>query len=185
MNPISYVGVAIAFSGISFFVMKNRFNDINLAIMGSYTDTPASRQILEMAAEYHAFIFLLFIPVIALAGMLSFNTRKYNLPEHLVSASYSMGHFSLVITPFTLFVLLILPGRYMQYSFINIALMFSYTLYTLVRLHPTSSWFLSTLRAFAYLILFCVGYLGLSITINLIALLTGMVELKDFLPQEP
>lgn len=181
VNPISYLGGALAISGISFFAMRSKMDVLaeNLAQFGMSTD--ATRKVLEFTLEYHPFLFMLYIPVIAIAGYLTFNKRGYNLPEHIVSATYTLAHLAILTTPFSALTLLFAASKFMIYSFVSIGLMLFFSLYVLVRLHsyPRME---AIGRAALFTILFAIGYFGVSIFMNLLMLALGILEPKDFLP---
>ena len=182
MNPMNYLGVALAVSGLMFLVMRNKVDALANNFEGLGVSTEVTRKILEFSLEYHAFVFLLYIPVIALAGYLTFNKRDYNLPEHIVSATYTLSHFTVVTTPVSLLVLAIDTSVYLIYSFVYIGLMLAYTLFVLLRVHPYEG-IISLVRAGAYASLFAAGYFGISILLNLLMLAFGVLELKDLAPQ--
>jgi hypothetical protein len=143
--------------------------------------TAATRKVFDAILEYNSFIFLLYIPVIALAAILSFNQREYNLPEHLVSATYSLAHYSLLTFPFSVAILLLDPEHYMGYSFAMLAFMFLYALFALLRVHRYGPG-KAIVRSLRFLVLLFIGYMGISIAINVVLFLLGVVSFEDFLP---
>ena len=184
LNPMSYLGISLGLSGFLFFLMRNFAGEfLSFDFMGEGTNNAASQKIMDAALEYSTFFFLILIPVIAVCGYLSFNRRNYNLPEHMVSAIYTLAHISVITFPLSVVVLLALPEKYMLYSVWNIVLMIGFTLFVLVRLHKYPLG-IAVLRMVWFTFLFMVGYLGLGILMNILALLFGIVELKDFLPPE-
>ena len=142
----------------------------------------ASAKILDATIEYSSFIFLLYIPLIAISGMLTFNQRDYNLPEHFVSAIYTLAHLSIVTFPISLVLLFIIPEYYMQYSMLNILAMVGFSLFVLIRLHKYG-FGITLVRGFLFLVLMLIGYFGISLALNLIMLLTGVITLEDFAPK--
>lgn len=181
MNPISYLGVSLALSGLIYFIMKvYALERIDLDMAGTGT-TAATRKVFDAILEYNSFLFLLYIPVIALPAILSFNQRGYNLPEHLVSATYSLAQYSLLTFPFSAAVLLLDPANFMGYSMGMLVFMFLYSLYVLLRLHRYAAG-MAAVRSFVFLALLFIGYIGLSITINVVLVLLGVVSFEDFLP---
>ncbi|MCO5725871.1 DUF3667 domain-containing protein [Robiginitalea marina] len=181
MNPISYLGVSLALSGLIYFIMKvYALERIDLDMMGTGA-TAATRKVFDTILEYNSFFFLLYIPVIALAAILSFNQRGYNLPEHLVSATYSLAHYSLLSFPFSVAILLLDPRNYMGYSMGMLVFMFLYSLYALLRVHRYGRG-IAVVRSIVFLALLFIGYMGLSITINVVLVLLGVVSFEDFLP---
>ena len=181
LNPMSYMGIALALSGFLFFIMKNYALDkIDFDVFGVGTP-PSSAKILDATLEYNSFIFVAYIPLIAIAGILSFNKRGYNLPEYIVSATYTLAHLSILTFPLSIFILWYIPEDYMVYSMINIALMIGFSLFVLIRLH-SYGFGIALIRSILYSVLLLIGFMGISILINLIMLLTGVVSIEDFKP---
>jgi hypothetical protein len=182
LNPMSYLGLVLGLSGFLFFVLKKYAADkIDWDVFGMGTNQ-ASVKILDATMEYSSFIFLLYIPLIAIAGILTFNQRNYNLPEHFVSAIYTLAHVSIITFPISLGLLFLMPELYMQYSLAMIAAMVGFALFVLIRLHKYSLG-ITLVRGFLFLILMLGGYFAISIAVNIILLLTGVVTLEDFKPQ--
>ncbi|MDM9630935.1 DUF3667 domain-containing protein [Robiginitalea aurantiaca] len=182
LNPMSYLGIALGLSGILLFAMKYSIHEIDFDFLGMGTSSAASTKILDATMEYNSFIFLLYIPLLAIAGILSFNKRDYNLPEHVVSATYSLAHFSILTFPISMLILFLVPEDYLKYSLIYIVFMIGYSLFVLIRLHRYGLG-ITLIRSMLYTVLVIIGYFGLSLLINLIMLLTGVVTLEDFLPK--
>ena len=78
-------------------------------------------------------------------------------------------------------ILLTLPEKYMLYSVYNIVLMLGFNIFVLARLHRYSLG-ITLIRMILFTFLFLIGYLGLGLLMNLLALLTGIVTVEDFLP---
>jgi hypothetical protein len=183
LNPMSYLGIALGLSGFLFFLMKQVGDSLSFDILEA-GNSEASRKIMDASMEYSTFVFLLFIPIIALSGYLSFNRRGYNLPEQLVSAIYTLAHISVITFPFSVIILLAIPEKYMIYALWNIVLMLAFNLFVLIRLHryPLGITFIRTLL---FSFLFLIGYFGLGILMNIIALLTGVVTLEELMTPPP
>ena len=181
LNPMSYLGIALGVSGILLFAMKYFLKDIDVDFLGMDMNTAASQKIMEATMEFNSFIFLLYIPLLAIAGFLSFNQRDYNLPEHVVSATYTLAHFSILSFPVSLIVLFIAPEEYLKFSLFYIVVMLGFSLFVLIRLHKYTVG-ITFIRSMLYVVLLTIGYFGISILINLVMLLTGVVTLEDFMP---
>ena len=186
MNPMSYLGVALGLSGILFFIMqKIGLNELmDFEFLGPQSDVPANGKVMDVIMEYQTFVFLMYIPVIAFAGILSLNSKKYNLPEHLVTAIYTLAHISIITFPFSLVIMLFAPSIYMGYAFFNLFLMLLFSAFVLMRLHPYKNLGIILIRALIFVVLWMVGYFAVSIGIHLLLLLTGVVEFSDYLPPQ-
>ncbi|MCX2720567.1 DUF3667 domain-containing protein [Lentiprolixibacter aurantiacus] len=184
LNPINYLTISLALSGILlFFLRRFALDKINFDVFGMDVSTSGSMKVMNIVMEYNNFIFLLYIPIIALAGYITLNQRSYNLPEYIVTGTYILSHTSLLTFPISMIIILGFPESYMAYSIFSLLIMLSYTLYVLLRIHRYSIT-ITLLRGFLFCALYLIGYFGLSIGINLILLLTGQLQFKDFLPPE-
>jgi len=186
MNPMSYLGVALGLSGILFFILQKIGIEqvMDLEFLGSQSNIPANEKLLDIVMEYQTFIFLMYLPVIAFAGILSFNSRGYNLPEHFVSAIYTLSHISIITFPVSLVIMLFAPSIYMGYSFFNIFLMLLFSAFVLIRLHPYGNMGIVLIRTLVFLILWTIGYFAVSMSIHILMLLFGVVEVSDYLPPQ-
>ncbi|MBT8320823.1 MAG: hypothetical protein KJO90_04050, partial [Eudoraea sp.] len=145
------------------------------------TNAETSKKIMEVVMEYNSFIFLLYIPILALAGFLSFNKRGFNIPEYIVTSTYALSHLMVMTFPLSLLVIFLSPENYMTYSMVSIVLMIGYPLFVLIRIHRYGIG-MAIVRAILFIFLFLIGYLGISIALNLVLLLTGQLTLEDFAP---
>jgi hypothetical protein len=182
LNPMSYLGIALGVSGFLYFLMQRvAWDALSFDFMEAGNSNAASQKIVDASMEFSNFFFLILIPITALCGYLSFNRRDYNLPEHLVTAIYSLAHLAIITFPLSVVILLIIPEKYMGYAFLNVLLMLGFILFVLIRLHRYSTG-ITLIRMAVFTFFFLLGYLGLGILVNLIMLLTGVVTPEDFLP---
>lgn len=185
LNPINYLTLSLALSGVLFYFMKKfALEEMDFDVFGMGVNQEGTAKLMEVSMEYNNFVFILYIPVIALAGFLSINRRKYNVPEYIVTATYTLSHFSILTFPVSLIMILLNPRGYMAFSFIYIALMVGFILYILLRTHRYSAG-VTVARGLLFVMLFLVGYLGVSILMPVIFLLTGEITLQDLLPSKP
>ena len=185
MNPMSYLGIALGLSGILFFIIQKLGIDlIDLEFLGQESNVPANEKVMNAIWEFSNFIFLMYIPVIAFAGFLSFNSRGYNLPEHFVSAIYTLAHISIITFPISLAIILFAPSVYMGYAFFNLFLMVAFSAFVLIRLHRYDKMGIVLIRTLVFVVLLIIGYFAVSIGIHVLLLLSGVVEFSDYLPPE-
>ncbi|MDX1315704.1 MAG: DUF3667 domain-containing protein [Eudoraea sp.] len=184
LNPVNYLTVALALSGVVLFCLRRfALDKINFDVFGLDVSTRGSMKVMNIVMEYNNFIFLLYIPITALSGYLTLNQRSFNIPEYIVTGTYTLAHTSVLTFPLTLIIIFGFPESYMAYSIFSLLIMLGYALYVLLRIHRYSI-AMTILRTFLFCILFLVGYFGLSIGINLILLLTGQIQIQDMLPPE-
>jgi len=184
LNPISHLGIALTLSGLLLFVMKKVFSSdlfANAADFGQKMSEELSGKLSEALFDYSSFMFLLYIPVFAIAGYLTFNRKNYLFSEYLIVFIYILAQWSIVIFPISLAVLLINPSFYFTLSFPLLFLMVAYCVFVMQRIHnyPAGA---MILRSFIYFLLSLIGYFGIVIGFYIIMFLTGTIELQDFAP---
>ena len=185
LNPINYLTLTIALSGLLFFIMKRvSFDQIDFDVFGLGVNQEGNAKLLEAGLEYSNFIFILYIPVIALAGFLSFNKRNYNIPEYLVAATYSLSHISILTFLPSLLILVYNTKAYLIYSLLFIVIMMGYFLFVLIRTHRYSAG-MAIIRSMIFIILFFFGYLAVSVMMPLFLWLTGQITIQDLIPPPP
>lgn len=118
---------------------------------------------------------------LSLTGYIIFNKCKYLVSEYLVVGSYTLAHFSIFSFIYSILILLFSPKNYMLTSFISIALMVSYAIYVVNKLNKYKTT-TRILRSFIFFITFLFAFFGVSLLINLILILTGIIDLQDFVP---
>lgn len=182
MNPIAYIGIAITLSGIMLLLMRKvLLEGISFELPGMPAmDPEVMSKIMQVTMDFNTFVFILYIPVIAISGWLVFNQKGFNFTEYLVAGIYILAHFSILTTPISTLILYLKPDVYMFYSLITIVLMATYALFVLNSMDKAS-----ILRSILFLMLFGIGYLGMGIMLNLVLLATGVLDLSEFLPKPP
>lgn len=182
MNPIAYFGIALTISGLLLIFMRKFFiGKISFDMPGvGQTDPEVLNKILQVTLDFNTFVFILYIPVLALSGWLVLNRKGFLLTEYLVAGIYILAHFTIVTTPISIILLLISPENYLNYSLFTILIMAAYALFVTNRMDKASFW-----RSILFLMLYVVGYFGMGILLNIIMILTGVIELSDLVPKPP
>ena len=184
LNPLNYFTITLFLAGIiTYSIRRYALDKLNFDVFGMDISTRGSMKVMNLVLEYNNFIFFLYIPIIALAGYLTFNSKSYNIPEYIVTGTYILAHTSVITFPISLIVIIGFPESYMLYSLFSLLIMLGYTLFALIRIHRYSIG-MTILRVVLFTSLYLIGYMGLSIAINLLLLLTGQLEFKDLLPPE-
>lgn len=182
LNPLNYLTLTLFLSGVIFFFIRRfALDKMKFDVAGLETNVETSRKIMEAVMEYNSFVFILYIPILALAGFLSFNKRRLNIPEYIVTSTYALSHLMVLTFPISLMVILMAPEKYMTYSLLSLTFMIGYPLFVLIRMHRYSIG-MAIVRSILFIVLFLIGYLGISIALNLLLLLTGQLTLQDFAP---
>ena len=182
MNPLNYFGLSLFLSGFLFYCLKKfALEQIDFDIFGLEVQNQVSAKVMDAVMEYSSFIYMLYIPIIALSGFLTLNSKRYNLPEYLVASVYALSHLSILTFLPVMAVIVFNPQAYMEVSLWMIPAMLVFPVYVFLRTHPLPV--LPAIgRSLLYMLLFLIGYFGLSIAINLILFLTGDLNIDDFKP---
>ena len=179
LNPISYLGIALTLSGLLlFFLRKYALPKIDLEAFGGSMKPETTTKILNASLDISSFTFLLYIPLIALAGWLIFNKKNHNLSEYSVSAIYSLAHFSVTSFPISLGLCLFAPENYLSYSYVFITIMALYITYVVNRIHGKNLG-----KSLLFLLVFAVGFFMIGLFLNIMFLITGVLTFQDFIPQ--
>lgn len=185
LNPISFIAIALTLSGITLFLMQKVFKngiDFSNFAGGENLNNEMGQKIMSLTFDYNSFLFLLYIPVFAFAGWVSFNKREYNMSEHFVTAMYSLAQYSIISFPVSILLLLTMPEKYFSAAWPMMLFMLAYSLYAVNKMHYFK--FLNRiLRSILYVFLSSIGYFGIIIFFYIILFITGEISLEDFAPK--
>ena len=183
LNPISYMGIAITLSGLIVFLMVKSGDAINFNMINNGVTTKYQEKLMDFILDYQALIFLLFVPMMTIAGWLCFDQKRYNFAERTIIFMYALAHYSLVIFLPSIIVLFFIPEQYFIFSFIGILFMVVYTTYVIIRISKSRGVALiARLLLFHFILL--ILYFAFSITLPLFLLLIGELNVEDFLPPQ-
>ena len=185
LNPISYLAIALTLSGITLFVMRKKFKnglDFSKFSGGQNLNSEVGEKIMSSAMDFSSFIFLLYIPVFALAGWVAFNKRNYNLSEHAVTAMYSLAQFSIVSFPISILVLLISPESYLSLTWPQMFFMVFFAIYVVNRMNHFKPIQRIT-RSLLYTFIWGAGYLCFMVLFWITLLVLGEISFSDFAPK--
>ena len=182
MNPISYMTIAITLSGLIVILMQQYGGEMDTNIFNQNVNQEGlqkfSDKVMGFMADYYSLIFLLYVPVFALAGWLTFNRNGYNLTEYLIVILYIMAQYSLITFPISLGILLFDPENYISWSLPLAVLMVALMIYIIQIMNRFSlGAFLG--RMMVFLMLLLVGYIGVIILIYILLFATGTITLED------
>ena len=182
LNPISLLAISLTLSGVILFVMKNiSWDTIDFSQMPFYNGE-GSEKLMSITMEYSSILFIFYVPLFAFCGFLLFNGKKYNLPEHVIIAMYSLATFNIITFPYSIFTIFFFPQIYMELALYFSIFMIVYCLYVSYKnsLGRTTQLFW---KAPIYFILFATGFFGISIVFNLVLLFTGALALEGLAPK--
>ncbi len=183
MNPLSYLGIALTLSGISLIVMREVTAKIDWDVFEQGVNPELTAKLTGALYDFSSFIFVLFIPVFALAGWLSMNKKNYLISEFMVIFIYVLAHWSIALFLPVIVILLTEPAYYMQLSIPMMFLMLGYAVYCLQRVHRFPATQLA-LRAGVFCLLSVIGYMGIVVFFYLLLFATGTLSMQDFVPQQ-
>ena len=185
INPISFFGLALTLSGLSIFIIK-KFYIQHLDFSEMFEGMQASQNIAQAtsgsALEYNSLIYSGFVPLFALISWVVFMEKKYNFTEHIIIYLYSMSLISVLMVFASQIILLIAPSNYLVFSILSWPVMFLYHCHILRRIFKLSFATL-LLKSFIFFALFFIAYIVISILIFIVMVLTGVVNLSDFVPK--
>lgn len=182
LNPISHLGIALTLSGLLIFIMQKVFTaDIFDLYGGNRMSEELSSKLYEAIFDYSTVMFVLYIPVFALAGYFTFNRKDYLISEYIIAFIYIMAQWSIVIFPISIITLLWDPAFYVSLSFPLLFVMILYCIFAMQRIHryPTGA---MILRSFVFFMLSTLGYFAIIIGFYIVMFLTGTIEWQDFAP---
>ena len=183
LNPISYMGIAITLSGLIVFLMVKSGDAMNFDMLNNNVSTRYQEKLMDFILDYQALIFLLFVPIMTIAGWLCFDQKRYNFAERTIIFMYALAHYSLVIFLPSIIVLFFIPEQYFIFSCIGILFMVVYTTYVIVRISKSRGVKLIVRLLLFYFILLIL-YFAFSIALPLFLLLIGELKVEDFLPPQ-
>ncbi len=183
LNPISYMGIAITLSGLIVFLMVKSGDAMNFDMLNNNVSTRYQEKLMDFILDYQALIFLLFVPMMTIAGWLCFDQKRYNFAERTIIFMYALAHYSLVIFLPSIIVMFFIPEQYFIFSFIGILFMVVYTTYVIIRISKSRGVKLIVRLLLFYFILLIL-YFAFSIALPLFLLLIGELKVEDFLPPQ-
>lgn len=181
LNPISYLGIAITLSGLLVFFMRRNSAEFDMGVLSTGVSAPWQAKMWDAILDYQALLFVLYIPMMAAAGWLSFQSKKYNFSERVVIFMYTLAHYSLTIFLPSLFIIVFFPSQYMTFSMFGLAFMYLYSAYVIKKVSMDTGLELWS-RVVIFWAIFTILYLSLSFIIPLILFITGTISLEDFRP---
>lgn len=186
LNPVSMLAISLTLSGFILFLMKKiAWSGIDFSKI-SYAQTSSggagTEKIMSSTMEYSSLLFLFYIPILAFASYLFFNKQKYNFAEHIVTSIYALTSFSIISAVYAIIVLLINPQFYIDTALIYSLIMVLFCVYVAYRnsIDSIKSLFW---RVPLFLLLFFIGYMGISLATVAVLFITGEISIQDFAPQ--
>ena len=181
LNPISYLAISLTLSGFIVFLMSKLMGQINFDIFNTGANSVVQEKMMDVVFDIQALVFVLYIPIMAIAGWLCFDQKKYNFSERTVIFMYTLAQYSLSIFLPAVVILIVAPQAYAPFSLLTVAFMFLYAGYVIMRISKSRGISLIS-RIFIFYLILGVLYMVTSSIIPLIMFITGNLELQDFAP---
>ncbi len=185
INPISFFGLALTLSGLSILIIKKfyiEYLDFSVLLEGTNVPDEIMKNISSESLEYNSLFYSILVPLFALISWITFLDKKYNFTEHIIIYLYSMSLLSMLLVVLAQVALFFAPTYYLIFAIFSYPLMFVYNCYILIRIFKLSILQL-ILRSMIALFLFFVSYIGISLVVFAVMVLTGQVNLEDFAPK--
>ncbi|WP_373017384.1 DUF3667 domain-containing protein [Muriicola sp.] len=183
LNPISHLGIALTLSGIIVFVMQKVMTPEIFFAYGQQLSEEVAGKLYNTVFDYSSLFFILYIPVFAIAGFLTFNRKEYLLSEYIIAFIYILSQWSIFLFPVSLTVLIFAPSFYIDLSFPTLFLMIGYSVFAMQRIHRFQN-AAAILRSILFFILTAIGYVGIILLFYAVMFMTGTLELQDFAPKQ-
>jgi len=182
MNPIGYFGIAITLSGILLLLMRRFFRDrIDFDIYGQGANPEVMNKVMNIMFDLNTLIFIIYVPIFAISGWLSFNRKSYNLTEYSVFYMYILAQWSIILFPISLATLFVSPENYLVLGIPLLIALVIYSIYAMQRLNRfTTSQLMLKIPIFSILV--TIGYFGFIMVFYAVLFLTGILTLSDFAP---
>lgn len=180
VNPISYMGIALTLSGVTFFVMKKMQLDMNFDVFNQGINDDFQSKMKNLTSEYASFMFLSYIPIFVISSWLML--QKYNITERIVTFTYAMAQFSLSSFLPALIIIVLAPSNYMNYSLFSLLFLLLYLTWLMYKTTRYKRIEFAT-QLFVFLFVSVSVFMIYSISLVVIGLLTGEFSLQDFVPK--
>ena len=185
VNPITYLFVAVTFSGINIFLMRKGYlGSIDYTQITGVQKTPFDMNTyMNTIYDYNSIMVFCSLPILALISkIVFFNFKKYNYAEHNVIYFYTYSQMSIIMVLTVPFVMLF-NLDYFKFTYVYLIVMFAYHVYALRKIFQLSikKIFIKTLLFLPIGFLFYI-ILSLSFAIIFVVYLiyTGQFNPEDF-----
>lgn len=181
ITPISYFTLALFLTSIIYVFMSRHVEeiDLNQLFMGQ-EPTLAQQKIMASVGDFNALYYFVYVPIAAAASFLMFPIRRLNFSERSVIFIYALSQFSVLFFVPALLLIELDPADYLKVSLYTMPVLILMFVYYMLRINRISFW-KSILPLALFFLLFVVLFFVASIFLNLLLVVLGYVELKDFI----
>jgi hypothetical protein len=182
LNPISYFGIALTLSGLAIYLMQKVLDvKMDLDVFNQGVNPELNQKIMPIIMDFSSLVFVLFIPIFGIAGLLTFNKKRYVFSEYLIVFLYTLAHWSIFSFPISLIMMIFTPNNYLELSTIMLPAMIVYSIYVMQSINKYE-FGKFIFRMCLFLILAFIGYIGIIIAFYVILFATGTIAMEDLKP---
>ncbi|AGC75589.1 uncharacterized protein DUF3667 [Nonlabens dokdonensis] len=186
MDAVRYILLSLFVTGIYMFIMKNSgaMDEYLANTLEQYSGTAYNTlnkeqlerqlRVVNKVMDYQSLIVFLTIPILALAGRITFWGKRYfNYTEQLVFYMYTYSQIIILTTPISLILLWVSPELFTYWSYVTYPAMFLYNAYCYKRCFKLdlSSTILKSLVGFITILILLVLSVILSVLLGFIGAL--------------
>ena len=161
VNVITYLSISLTLIAVQVFILKTFYPEqLNSMINTAGQDEVTKRfttDLMMTLMDYQGLMMIIFTPFAAITSWLAFIDEDYNVAEHVVLNIYPAAQFFIIW--FVVSILILVTGlSYPLASMISMVFLIAYMLYVFKRIF-NQSWFMTTVRAVAYFVMYMFVYL--------------------------
>ncbi|MCL5245271.1 DUF3667 domain-containing protein [Cellulophaga sp. 20_2_10] len=182
LNPISYFGIALMLAGFLMFFMRKVFNfEMELDAFDQGMNPEFTKKMTNVIYDYSSLLFISYIPIFLIAGLITLNKRKHLLAEYTVSVIYSLAQWSILSFFTSMLIIAYFPESYSNYSLTLTLFLILYFIYVQQRLNKYSAWQI-VYKSVLFTGVFFTIFVGLIIFLMIAGFATGSLNPADFVP---
>lgn len=176
VNVISYIAIAITFSGLLIFIINKFFPDMmDFSVFASPGQEEFQKKNVAFVQEYQSILMILYVPAYALMAKLTFiGLKKYNFTELNVVFFYIQAQMSIALFFITL-IFVSFGVKYGEIGIFVLPLMILYGAWVLKRLYNLTIGQI-ILRTLLFLLILGIALTALSIVVAIILFMTGDMD---------
>lgn len=188
VNPITYLIIAVTFSGINVYLMKRGyFGEVDYSSFSTNEKAPFDlNAFMNLMYDYNSILIFSILPLLALVSKIVFyNLKQYNFAEHNLIYFYTYSQTS-ILTVLIIPVILIFDIEYVYFALFTFIILFAYHIFALKRIFQLTAKQL-LLKTLLFIPVGFVFYIIISIIIVSVLFgylfFTGELNLESFAKQ--
>ena len=187
LHMANYLALAITISGLQIFLMQKFFQaNMDLSWMPFQENNPAGidNSFLDNIWEYQSVFYIILIPIYALiARMVFFNHSKYTYLHHVVIATYSQAHLSILFFIPTVLALMLGINFFKFIYFFSFPVMIFYSAFVYKRMYSLRLGGIIG-KTLLFLGIGAIFYIAFGVLLFIYWVLTGTIDVQEMLEAE-